>query len=116
MKGNSKPISITEAINNRLISLKQEALQIGINNGDIGLYYDSRSDLLTDDMLEDVLELDSSLVESVSMKNCKDTINRILVRVLSDDSKFTVTDLESFLNELKSKPLITYSVLTSIYV
>lgn len=106
---------LIEVVTEQLASRKEEAKQIGISDKDIGLYYHSRSDVLTDAIYEDVLRLNSDLGESTSAKSCKDTLNPILVRVLSENSKFTETDLESFLKELKSKPLITYTVLTSIY-
>ena len=106
---------LVDVVNEQLVNRKEEAIKIGISDKEIGLYYQSRSDILEDALYEDVLRLNSDIGESTSSKSCKDTLNLLLVRILSENGKFTNTDLESFLKELKSKPLITYTVLTYIY-
>lgn len=116
MKRNLHKKEIVEIINNCLMSRRQEAIQIGIDSTDVGSYYESRTDIVADDTIKDIIKLERKFTESISVKCCKASLNPILVQVMTDDRNFTEDDLNSFINMLiTSRPLDTITVLKPIY-
>ncbi|HOD17758.1 MAG TPA: HEPN domain-containing protein [Candidatus Cloacimonadota bacterium] len=112
--GNNNRLEIIKDINERLSSLRQEAIQIDVPKDEIACFYEQRSDLLTDKTNTQILKLDSCLVETVSMKGLKNLLNPMLISILSEHRQFLKEDLDTLIDSLKALPIINYSVFGQI--